>query len=50
MFVAVSRNHFPDRAQTRGVCKASDRIRFSMEITIDNLFPGCWEAFMDRDC
>lgn len=50
LFVAVSRNHFPDRAQTRGVCKASDRIRFSMEITIDNLFPGCWEAFMDRDC
>lgn len=50
LFVAVSRNQLPDRAQPCGVWRASDRIGFSMEIAIDDLFPGCWEAFMDRDC
>ena len=50
LFVAVSRNQLPDRAQPCGVWRASDRISFSMEIAIDDLFPGCWEAFMDRDC
>lgn len=39
-----------DAAQPCGLWKASDRIRVSMEITIDDLFPGPWEAFMGRDC
>ena len=49
-FLAVSRNLLPDGAQPCGVWKASDRITFSMEITTDDLFPGCWDAFTDRDC
>lgn len=49
-FVAASRNLLPDRAQPCGVCRASDGIRFSMAIAIDDLFPGRWEAFMGSDC
>lgn len=48
-FIA-SGNPFPETAQPCGVCKASDRIGFSMEIAIDDPFPGGWEAFVGRNC